>query len=70
MEHLKWLLKVNWYKHKDNNKMNSLLDDFPVPKRVLPIIFIVETSGGMSGERIDAVNKAIKSALPVFQEVS
>lgn len=50
--------------------MNSLLDDFPVPKRVLPIIFIVETSGGMSGERIDAVNKAIKSVLPVFQEVS
>lgn len=50
--------------------MNSLLDDFLVPKRVLPIIFIVETSGGMFGERIDAVNKAIKSALPLFQEVS
>ncbi len=50
--------------------MNSLLDDFPVPKRVLPIIFIVETSGGMSGERIDEVNKAIKNALLVFQEVS
>lgn len=46
--------------------MNSLLDDFPAPKRVLPIIFIVETSSEMQGAMIGAVNIAISETLPMF----
>jgi hypothetical protein len=36
-------------------------------RRVLQVIFIVETSGGMSGHRIIAVNEAIRNSLLNFR---
>jgi len=45
--------------------------NFEAPKRrVLPIIFIVETSGGMAGHRITAVNEAFERLLPLLNDVS
>lgn len=44
----------------------SLLDCVKVPRKVLPIIFIVETSSEMQGAMIGAVNIFLSETLPMF----
>jgi uncharacterized protein YegL len=47
----------------------SVLINLEAPKRrVLPLIFIVETSGGIAGHRITAVNEAFERLLPLLND--
>ena len=41
-----------------------------VPRKQLPIIFIIDVSGGMSGDRIATVNETMFESLCLLQEVS
>ena len=41
-----------------------------IPRRVMVLFFVVDTSGSMSGSKIGAVNNAIEEVLPVVQEIS
>lgn len=41
-----------------------------VARRVLPIIYVIDTSGSMSGERIGIVNEAMKETMDVLKDVS
>lgn len=50
--------------------MSSLLDVTPVPRRVMTLFFIVDTSGSMGGTKISAVNVAIREVLPMLNDIS
>lgn len=39
-------------------------------RKVLPIIFVLDTSGSMAGAKITAVNEAMVEVMPVLQEIS
>lgn len=40
------------------------------PRRVLPVIYVLDTSGSMEGDRIAAVNVAMKETVEVLKEVA
>jgi len=40
------------------------------PRRVLPIIYVLDTSGSMTGERIASVNEAMNETMEVLKDVS
>ena len=42
----------------------GILDKIEIPRRVCPIIFMLDTSMSMEGERIGAVNSAMEELLP------
>lgn len=44
--------------------MSSMLDKTQVAKRMCPVIFMLDTSGSMSGAPVGAVNSAIENVLP------
>ena len=50
--------------------MNSLLDTVPIPRRTMVLLFIVDTSGSMSGDKIGAVNEAIREVIPEIKLIS
>lgn len=50
--------------------MNELLERSASVKKVMPLIFIIDKSGSMSGERIAAVNKSMHDILPMLNEIS
>jgi uncharacterized protein YegL len=50
--------------------MSSLLDVAPVPRRVMTLFFIVDTSGSMGGNKIGALNQAIREVLPMLDDIS
>jgi len=41
-----------------------------VSRRVLPIFFVIDTSGSMTGNKISAVNAAIEEGIPFIQELA
>ena len=41
-----------------------------MPRKLLPIIYVIDTSGSMSGDRIASVNEAMNDAVDVLKEVS
>ena len=41
-----------------------------IPKRVMPIFFIIDTSGSMEGKKIGAVNSAIEELIPDLRHLS
>jgi len=47
-----------------------VLERAPVPRRVMTLFFVVDTSGSMEGKRIGAVNTAIEEVIPAIQEVA
>ena len=50
--------------------MANFFDKFQKTKTVTPVIFAVDASGSMTGERIQAVNKAIKSLVGKLDEAN
>lgn len=46
------------------------IDNEPIPRRTLPVFFIVDTSGSMQGTRIGAVNSAIDEVLNKLKEIN
>ncbi len=41
-----------------------------VPRRTMTLFFLVDTSGSMIGDKIDAVNDAISNVLPMIDDIS
>jgi uncharacterized protein YegL len=48
----------------------SLLDSETIPRRTMVLFFAVDTSGSMSGSKIDSVNTAIHEVLPELKGIS
>lgn len=48
----------------------SLLDSESTPRRTMHLFFMVDISGSMYGEKIGAVNDAIRNVLPIVREIS
>jgi uncharacterized protein YegL len=48
----------------------SLLDVVEVPRRVMTLVFIVDTSGSMDGSKMGAVNQAIREVIPILEDIS
>ena len=48
----------------------SLIDSVEVPRKVMTLFFIVDTSGSMAGSKIGAVNLAIREVLPMLDDIS
>lgn len=42
----------------------GLLDKVEIPRKMCPVIFLLDTSGSMSGAPIGAVNRAIENVMP------
>lgn len=41
-----------------------------VPRKVLTLFYLVDTSGSMSGSKIAALNTAVRETLPIIEEIS
>ncbi len=50
--------------------MPNMTETVETARRVLPIIYILDTSGSMGGERIAAVNEAMNDTMEVLRDVS
>jgi len=50
--------------------MNNPLEAVEIARRQMTIFFIVDTSGSMAGEKIGAVNTAIREVLPELSDIS
>ncbi|MCL4484604.1 MAG: VWA domain-containing protein [Bacteroidetes bacterium] len=48
----------------------SLLDAVSIPRRTMALFFLVDTSGSMSGDKIGAVNEAIREVIPEIKDIS
>lgn len=51
--------------------MPSIHEEFGgMPRKLLPIIYVIDTSGSMAGDRIAAVNEAMRDTVGVLKDVS
>lgn len=50
--------------------MSDLLTTVPIPRRTMVLFFLIDTSGSMSGDKIGAVNEAIREVIPEIKEIS
>ena len=50
--------------------MPNILDTEEMARKVLPIIYVLDTSGSMSGAKIASVNEAMHETVEVLKEVS
>ena len=50
--------------------MPNMNETVEVARKVLPVIFVVDTSGSMAGERISAVNEALKDSMDLLKNFS
>lgn len=48
----------------------SLLDAVSIPRRTMVLFFLVDTSGSMGGDKIGAVNEAIREVIPEIKDIS
>ena len=48
----------------------SLLDAVSIPRRTMVLFFLVDTSGSMNGDKIGAVNEAIREVIPEIKDIS
>lgn len=48
----------------------SLIDRVPIARRKMILFFLIDTSGSMSGKKIQSVNDAIENVLPIIGEIS
>ncbi len=48
----------------------SLLDQAPIARRIMVLFFLVDTSGSMVGNKIGAVNSAIRELFPILDDIS
>ena len=56
------------------NDINKGTDPFMVveeiPRKVMTLIYLVDTSGSMSGAKIGALNTAVRETLPIIEDIS
>lgn len=50
--------------------MPNILETEEMARKVLPIIYVIDASGSMSGEKIASVNEAMHETIEVLKEVS
>jgi uncharacterized protein YegL len=50
--------------------MSDLLAAVSIPRRTMVLFFLVDTSGSMSGDKIGAVNEAIREVIPEIKDIS
>lgn len=50
--------------------MANLTDSVPITRRVMTLIFVVDSSGSMYGNKIGALNSAIREVLPMLDDIS
>ena len=50
--------------------MPNVNDTITVARKVLPIIYVLDTSGSMQGDRIAAVNEDMNETMDVLRDVS
>lgn len=50
--------------------MNNPLEMVPIARRTMTLFFIIDVSGSMYGEKIGAVNTAIREVLPEIKSIS
>lgn len=50
--------------------MTDFLNTAPIPRRTMVLFFIIDTSRSMYGEKIGAVNTAIREVIPEIKEIS
>lgn len=50
--------------------MPDIKEQEKIPRKLLPIIYVLDTSGSMSGDRIAAVNSAMTETVEVLRDVS
>jgi uncharacterized protein YegL len=48
----------------------SLVDNIAIPRRVMTLFLIIDTSYSMEGSKIGSVNSAIEEVIPMLREVS
>jgi uncharacterized protein YegL len=48
----------------------SLIDKVAIPRRVMTLFFLIDTSGSMEGSKIGTVNSAIEEVIPMLRELS
>ena len=53
-----------------DNLSSFLGDAQSIPKRIMPVFFLVDTSGSMDGKNIGAVNSAIEEIIPDLRHLS
>jgi uncharacterized protein YegL len=50
--------------------MENLLNAVPISRKTMVLFFVVDTSGSMTGEKIGAVNEAIREVIPEIKEIN
>lgn len=50
--------------------MPDLKETVTIPRKLLPIIYVIDTSGSMEGYKISSVNEAIRETVDVLREIS
>lgn len=50
--------------------MPNVNDTVAIARRILPIIYVIDSSGSMAGEKIASVNEAMKDAMDLLKDIS
>ena len=50
--------------------MPKIEETTPPPRKLLPIIYVIDSSGSMAGGRISSLNEAMHETVDVLSEVS
>lgn len=48
----------------------NLLDAVSIPRRTMVLFFLIDSSGSMTGDKIGAVNEAIREVIPEIKDIS
>lgn len=51
-----------------DNDIFNIVDE--IPRKVMTLFYMVDTSGSMSGAKIGALNMAVRETLPIIEEIS
>lgn len=51
-----------------DNDIFNIVDE--IPRKVMTLFYLVDTSGSMSGAKIGALNTAVRETLPIIEEIS
>lgn len=63
-------LKLNYSESVEECKMPNINDTVEIARRILPIIYVIDSSGSMIGEKIASVNEAMKDAMDLLKDIS
>jgi uncharacterized protein YegL len=61
---------VCWSRNLFWEKNMAFTDKTEIPRRTMVLFLIIDTSGGMKGNRINAINTAIREVIPEIRDIS